>query len=99
MRLFFFSPTTTSASSTPSSAIASSSGTTSRATSSVVLFAPALWFGGIIDEKGVEGQRVGEHEIADVVAANRERIERLRLAVSGVHLHSLEMRVHLHVDT
>lgn len=88
------------------SASASSAGSSSSATtatgggSSSLLALPGL--GRVVDEQRVERQRVGQDEVADVVAADRDRVEvragRVRGRVAERHLDGLEVGVHLGVD-
>lgn len=59
---------------------------------------PLFRLGGVVDEKGVEGEGVGEDEVADVAAADGERVERLGFAIPDRHLDRLEMRVHARVN-
>ena len=60
---------------------------------SVLLFG----FRSVVDEESVEGQRVGENVVANIVAPNRERVERLRFPISKRHLDRFQMRIHRHV--
>ena len=55
--------------------------------------------GRVVDEQRVEGQAVGQDEVAHVVAADTQRVQIHRLLVLQRHLHRLEVRVHAHVHT
>lgn len=57
-----------------------------------------LGFRRVVDEERVERERVGEDKVPHVVATDRERVERLRLAATDRHLDLLEVRVHRRVD-
>lgn len=61
-----------------------------------ILLLPRL--GRIVNQQGIEGQRVGEDKVSNVVAADTEAVESLRFAVPDRHLDRFEVRVHGHVD-
>jgi hypothetical protein len=58
-----------------------------------------LGFRGIVDQEGIERERVGQDKVPDVVAADRERVERLRFAPANRHLDFFQVRIHRRVDT
>ena len=60
--------------------------------------APAR-LGGVVDEEGVEGQGVGQDEVAQVVATDAQRVQLHRVLVLQRHLHRLEVCVHAHINT
>lgn len=97
--LLFLSETAASSSAPPTTASSSVHTTpTTTATASGLILLPVLGLGGVIDEEGIERQRVWEDKVADVVAANGKRVEGGGLAVARGHLYGFQMGVHLHVD-
>ncbi|THH17474.1 hypothetical protein EW146_g3343 [Bondarzewia mesenterica] len=74
-----------------------STASTTPPAAGVFLF-PALRFRRIVDEEGVEGDGVGEDEVADIVPADRERVKRRRISVPCRDLDRFQMRIHLHVN-
>ena len=87
------SPASSASAPTPPPAIAPP---TSAPASLVLLSVLRFWC--IVHQERVEGEGVGEDEIADVVAADGEGVERSGVAVARGHFDGLQVRIHLHVD-
>jgi hypothetical protein len=85
-----------SPSATPSSPAINPSSSTP--TTPCVILLPTFRFWGIVHKQGVERQCVGQHEVPDIVAADRERIESQWVTIACCHFYGLEMGIHLHVD-
>jgi hypothetical protein len=71
---------------------------TAAPTSGILLLAGlGLWR--IVDQKGIQRQSVWQDEVADIVPSDGKRVQGLWFTVPSCEFYSLEMRVHLHVDT
>lgn len=88
---------TTSSSTAPSAPIPSS---TSTASSTPLSLFPGLIlrFRRVVDQQGVERERVREDEVTDGGAADVDGVERDGVAVAERHLDRAQRRVHLNVD-
>lgn len=88
------SPAATPSTTTP---IASSWSSPTASTTPRIVLLPVLRFWCVVHEECVEGQSVGEDEVADVVPPDRQAVERCWVAIASSHLDGLEMGVHLHI--
>ena len=92
------SPPAASTSAAPSTLHAAASSAATPPSTCLVLL-PAFRLRCIVDEKCVEWEGVGEHKVANVVSADRQRVQRCRFPIARSHLHRFQVCVHLHVDT
>merc|ERR1719300_1154377 len=85
---------------TPTAAPSTPSHTPTTSPASVAATPPSLLGPGrVIDEQRVEGQRVWEDEVPDVVAADTQGVQLLGVAVLHRHLYRLQMSVHTDINT
>ena len=93
------SPTASSPPSPPSTSTPATASTTSRA-APISSFFPGLvlWFRCIVDEKRVERETVGQDEVANVRAADVDRVEGDSIATFRCHLDSAQSSIHLRRD-
>jgi len=88
-------PASTTTTTTTTAAVSTA---TASPTTRIVLFA-VLWLGSVIHKECIEWERVGENKVSDIVAANRQGIERNGVAIPRCHLDRFQVCVHLHIDT
>lgn len=92
------STTTTTRTATATAPAVTAAPTAASPATRIVLFA-VLWLGRIVHKERIEWERVGEHKIPDIVAANRQGVERNGVAIPRRHLDRFQVCVHLHIDT
>lgn len=96
------STATTSSSSSPGSAATATTpiGTTCAPPSSArIVLLLALGLGGIVDEKRIQVERVGEDKVPNIVTTDGKRVESSWFTVARRQLDVFEVSIHLHIDT
>lgn len=93
--------TTTPSSPSPSPTITAptSPSCTTSTGGGILLFVAGLGFWSIVDQQGIQRQRIRQDEVADIVSPNGKCVQGLWFTVPSCELYGLEMRVHLHIDT
>lgn len=92
--------TSTAAAAAPTASSSASGAATSSATSTTIrlLAGLVLGLGSVVDQQGVEGQRVGQDVEADGGATDVDCVEGDCVAALGSHLDGAQGRVHLRRD-